>query len=147
MSWCVHQTSVRNFRHLNQQVFTNCHCMVSHPTSGQTEQTHNTIDICRSNKTKNRYMTHSCLQQQTLGILTASAGSVMSNDTDTLHVQARIGVPTWQPHFGHCAPSLTLGSTARHGTGHHDRPHWVGLLGRMIGPTQRPVPDNTQHIQ
>jgi len=37
--------------------------LVSHPTSRQTEQTRNTIAICLSNKTKNRYMTQSCLQQ------------------------------------------------------------------------------------
>jgi len=26
-------------------------------------------------------------------------------------------------------------------------PHWVGLLWMMIGPLQRPRPDNTQHLQ
>jgi hypothetical protein len=30
---------------------------------------------------------------------------------------------------------------------HSDTPHSVGLPGRMISPTQRPLPDNTQHSQ
>ena len=77
------------------------------------------------------------------GVLTASAGNAIPNDTATLHVEARIGVPTRQTHSEHCAPSLTLGSKASRGTGRHDRAHWVGLPERMIGPKQRPLPDNT----
>jgi hypothetical protein len=30
---------------------------------------------------------------------------------------------------------------------HSDTPHWVGSSGRVISPTQRPLPDTTQHSQ
>jgi hypothetical protein len=30
---------------------------------------------------------------------------------------------------------------------HTDTPHSVGLSGRMINPTHRPLPDNTEHSQ
>jgi hypothetical protein len=46
-----------------------------------------------------------------------------------------------------CAPSLPQGSTAPSGTGRQGRQHWVGLPGRGISTTQRPLPDNTQHSQ
>jgi hypothetical protein len=141
--------------------FTNCqfseghsrYWVFSHPTSGQTEQIRNSIAICRSNKTKNHYMTHSCLQQHTYlvakscGALTASAGNVVSNDINNLHVEAQIRMLTRPTHSDHYAPSLTLGSTVPRGTGRNDRPHWVDLPRRMIGPTQRPIPDNTQHFK
>jgi len=64
--------------------------------------------------------------------------------TATLHVEERTGMPTRQTHSEHRAPSLTLGSKAPRGTGRHDRPNWVGLPERIIGPKQRPVSDNTQ---